>query len=378
MLLRSGLDTGGVVMRREFLQLAHKYESAKSKVAGWFISEKLDGTRCFWDGGLTRGMKTIDVPWASITDPKTGQPKKKVKPIASGLWSRYGNPIIAPDEFLNQLPCCPLDGELWAGRGKFQLCRSICAGDAPDPRFDQIEYAVYSSPPLIGIFQTGEIKNANMHRAIDFLGMEQWVRQRLNRFDSDFRYLPPGSRFVDELNFLAKILINSPVSVCYLHQQTKLFDVPDEAAKQVEMYLQRVLDMSGEGIVLRNPTEPWIPKRNRGILKYKPFSDAEGTVIGFTSGRETDKGSKHLGRIGALILDYNGKRLELSGLTDIEREFETVIASDHAEKNPGKDMPAGIQGKHFKLGQKVTFKYRELSDDGIPKEARYWRRRSVE
>ncbi len=378
MLLRSGLDTGSVVMRREFLQLAHKYESAKFKVAGWFISEKLDGTRCFWDGGLTRGMKTIDVPWASITDPKTGQPKKKVKPIASGLWSRYGNPIIAPDEFLNQLPCCPLDGELWAGRGKFQLCRSICAGDAPDPRFDQIEYAVYSSPPLVGIFQTGEIKNANMHRAIDFLGMEQWVRQRLNRFDSDFRYLPPGSRFVDELNFLAKILINSPVSVCYLHQQTKLFDVPDEAAKQVEMYLQRVLDMGGEGIVLRNPTEPWIPKRNRGILKYKPFSDAEGTVIGFTSGRETDKGSKHLGRIGALILDYNGKRLELSGLTDIEREFETVIASDHAEKNPGKDMPAGIQGKHFKLGQKVTFKYRELSDDGIPKEARYWRRRSVE
>jgi len=30
----------------------------------------------------------------------------------------------------------------------------------------------------------------------------------------------------------------------------------------------------------------------------------------------------------------------------------------------------------FKRGQQVTFKYRELSDDGIPKEARYWRPRT--
>jgi hypothetical protein len=37
-------------------------------------------------------------------------------------------------------------------------------------------------------------------------------------------------------------------------------------------------------------------------------------------------------------------------------------------------MPEDFQGKHFKVGDVVTFKYRELSDDGIPKEARYWRR----
>jgi len=365
-------------VRREFLQLAHKYVPAKFNVAGWFISEKLDGTRCFWDGGLTRGMKTVDVPWSSITDPKTGSPKKKVKPVATGLWSRYGNPIMAPDEFLNQLPCCPLDGELWAGRGKFQFCRSICAGDAPDPRFDQIEFAVYSSPPLVGIFRTGEIKNTNMHRVIDFLDMEQWVRQRLNQFDGDFCYLPPGSLFQDEVGFLAKMLENSSVSACYLHQQTKLFDVPEEAAKQVETYLQRVLDMGGEGIILRNPREPWIPKRNRGILKYKPYSDDEGIVTGFTSGRKTAKGSKHLGRIGALILSFQGKRLELSGLTDEERIFAVHSMCEYAEQHPGVDMPSDFQGLHFKVGQTVTFKYRELSDDGIPKEARYWRRRSVE
>jgi hypothetical protein len=79
-----------------------------------------------------------------------------------------------------------------------------------------------------------------------------------------------------------------------------------------------------------------------------------------------------------LILDFDGKRLELSGLTDVEREFQTSFMQSHAAANPGVDMPADFQGKHFKIGQQVTFKFRELSDAGVPKEARYWRRRDVE
>jgi hypothetical protein len=91
--------------RRELLQLADRYDPRKHYVAGWFVSEKLDGTRCFWDGGISRGLPTEQVPWASIIDPKTGQKKTKIKPVATGLWSRYGNPIMAPDWWLNQLPC---------------------------------------------------------------------------------------------------------------------------------------------------------------------------------------------------------------------------------------------------------------------------------
>ncbi len=37
-------------------------------------------------------------------------------------------------------------------------------------------------------------------------------------------------------------------------------------------------------------------------------------------------------------------------------------------------MPEGIQGKYFHLGQIITIRYRELSDDKIPKEARYFRK----
>ncbi len=91
--------------RREFLQLAEPLVLAKRdrkgnlafKVGGKFLSEKLDGTRCFWDGGVSRDLPTDSVPWASILDPKTGKKKAKIKPLATGLWSRYGNPIMAPD-----------------------------------------------------------------------------------------------------------------------------------------------------------------------------------------------------------------------------------------------------------------------------------------
>ena len=350
--------------RREFLQLADTYKPGKHEPLGWYLSEKLDGTRCYWDGGLSRGMSTSQVPWANIMDPKTGRLKKKLKPISTGLWSRYGNPIIAPDWFLNALPACPLDGELHAGRGKFQLCRSICAGDKPDPRFDQIEFAIYSSPSLDQVFRGGEIKNSNMHKVIDPVAMHEFIASRMHK---DFRSVPPGSLFEEELLFLRDYLGES--GRIHLHQQILI-----DSLTQIEEQLQRVISLGGEGIVLRDPQATWIPKRHAGILKYKPYHDAEATIIGFTSGRRTDKGSKHLGKIGALITTFHGKRLELSGLNDEEREFASPSSTQHARENPGQDMPPGTDAVKFRMGQDVTFKYRELSDAGIPKEASYFRR----
>ncbi len=361
-------------MRREFLQLADTYNPAKHKIAGYLVSEKLDGTRCFWDGGISRGMPTEQVPWASITDPKTGQRKAKIKPIATGLWSRYGNPIMAPDDFLNALPACLLDGELWAGRGNFQLCRSICGGDEPDARFHRISYAVYSAPAIPYIFSTGEIKNTNMVRDIIFEEIDKWLKPRLF---PGFGWVEPPATFNDELMFLREYLEVQNDRV-FVHKQVRLPENEDEARATLSEFLQKVLDQGGEGCVIRNPLAAWKPKRHNGLLKYKPFEDDEGTVVGFTSGRETNKGSKLLGMIGALILDYKGKRLELAGLTDAEREFFNSEMSNWATEHPGEDMPKTFQGKCFKVGQTVTFKYRELTDEKIPKEARYFRKRDVE
>jgi DNA ligase-1 len=360
--------------RREFLQLAKKFNPEKSKIAGWMLSEKLDGSRCFWDGGISRGMKTIDVPWSSLINPKDGTPKKKVKPVATGLWSRYGNPIMAPNWFLDELPKIPLDGELWAGRGNFQTCRSIVAGDEPDPRFKQIRYAVYSMPGA-RVRQTGEIKNSNFHRIID-----DGCLALLSEYAVKEVYMePPGYctelPFEEELKVLRNHLPDDPDAPCYVHKQIRLPEDEEAARSALDSFMDGVMERGGEGVVIRNPKGLWTPKRVNDLLKYKPIDDDEGVLVGFTCGRQTNRGSKHMGRIGALILDYEGKRLELSGLTDAEREFQLDADRHYANEHPGEDMPADTQGFLFRLGQRITFKYRELSDDGIPKEARYFRNR---
>jgi DNA ligase-1 len=362
-------------MRRELLQLAETLEVKKHQIGGYYISEKLDGTRCFWDGGISRGVATEEVPWASVIDPKTGNRKKKIKPVATGLWSRYGNPIMAPDWWLNTLPACFLDGELWSGRGTFQSCRSICGGDTPDPRFDQIKYAVYSVPRFQDLFQEGEIKNSNMHCAIDEAACGDFIGYELESYEGDF-LVSPAKNFAEEVAFMEKVF-ETQNKFCYPHKQEKLPLDLCQAHCRVAEYLDYVLEQGGEGVVLRDPLSCWKPKRHKGILKYKPFEDAEGTIIGFTAGRETNKGSRLLGKIGALIVRYKGKRLELAGLTDEEREIDNAAMRAWAEACPGKDIPPN-DSKHFKIGQVVSFKYRELTDEGIPKEARFFRRRDAE
>ncbi len=360
--------------RRELLQLAKTYkpDNLRIKVAGWLISEKLDGTRCLWDGGITRDLRTKVVPYASLTNPKTGEPKGKVKPRATGLWSRYGNPIMAPDWFLDSLPETPLDGELWAGRGKFQLCRSICAGDNPDPRFDQIQYACYSAPPTGRLWAIGEIKNSNMHCVLGGQVLD-WCETRQG---PDFNCLTDESTFRFEYDWLRTCL--NDCEYAYAHEQVSLPNDEEAAREAIEAFLGAVLDKGGEGVVIRDPNACWTPRRVNALLKYKPYQDCEVIVTGFTSGRKTDKGSKHLGRLGALITNYAGKRLEVSGFTDEERLFLTDEMSAYARTHPGQDMPEYFQGRHFKVEDQISIRYREVSDANIPKEGRYLRHRPVE
>jgi len=371
------------VIRREFLQLAKvfKPDNDKQTVAGKYVSEKLDGTRCIWDGGVTRGMDTREVPWASVINPKTLEAKPKVKPVATGLWSRYGNPIMAPDWYLDKLPNFILDGELWAGRGNFQTCRSICAGDSPDPRFDQITYAIYSAPSPVRFLQPGLIKNSNFYCDVTKSFLKWYNDEAYKNLaygdESVLWDIHESATFKEELGYLHRLKDYDP-DVVFLHKQIRLPTKEVIARRALTDFTNSVLAKGGEGVIIRAANGKWTPKRVNDLLKFKPTLDDEGVVTGFTCGRQTNKGSKHLGRIGALITEYKGKRLELSGLTDIEREFATEGDRHYANEHPGEDMPSGTQGRHFQVGQQVTFKFRELSDDGVPKEASYMRKRDVE
>ncbi|MCI0564658.1 MAG: hypothetical protein MN733_39830, partial [Nitrososphaera sp.] len=262
-----------------------------------------------------------------------------------------------------------------AGRGGFQTVTSVCKKDSPnEDEWRGIQYAIFGCPNIWCVFQDGEIKNTNFMRSISRHEVELWIKNLNREILENFVFLQGNPTFSAELANLNE-WIDSSANYHFLIKQTKLPSHEEAAYAMVETSKKEVIENGGEGLVLRDPVSVWTPKRVNAVLKVKGELDAEATLVGFTSGRNTTKGSKLLGMIGALVLDFDGKRLELSGLTDEERTFADKSSVCYATKNPGCEMPCGTQARHFKVGDTISFHYREMTDDGLPKEARYWRKR---
>lgn len=103
------------------LLLAHVWNPSIDPT-GWWISEKFDGLRGYWDGRQ--------------------------------LWSRKGKLIHPPDYFLVELPRdVALDGELWIGRGKFEETISTVLSEKPDERWKKVRFMVFDAPKAKGHFE---------------------------------------------------------------------------------------------------------------------------------------------------------------------------------------------------------------------------------
>lgn len=331
--------------KREPVMLAHKYDPTKHNVVGWLMSEKLDGMRAIWDGGITRGLLCSEIPFANIE--KHGRYRNEI--YATGLWTRYYQPIQAPDWFLHNLPPYGLDGELWMGYGKFQETLSIVKSLTPGPGWGRIKYYPFDMPLMSVMLADGEINIPNFRK--EFSGCDQWF---LDRIVDPKR--PHIFDFKDVANFLT------------FPQYTIM------SVEHLNLFLEEVVSRGGEGVMIRNPHSVWRPERSWNLLKYKPFDDAEGIVVGYVFGRETDRGSKLLGLMGAMVVSWNGRIFELSGFTDEERRLSPDYAFEYGKINPGKEVPSDMTNIRFPRGSKVTFRYRGLSNDGVPREARYWRK----
>jgi DNA ligase-1 len=90
-------------------------------LAGWWMSEKLDGVRAYWDG--------------------------------QRFLSRLGNVYHAPDWFTPGLPNTPLDGELWLDRKAFQRAVSIVRRQDKSDDWRSIRYLVFDAPGHGGGFE---------------------------------------------------------------------------------------------------------------------------------------------------------------------------------------------------------------------------------
>jgi DNA ligase 1 len=102
------------------LLLAEQWDNSLDP-QGWWMSEKLDGVRAYWDG--------------------------------KQFLSRQGNLYHAPDWFIAGLPSTPLDGELWLDRKAFQRTVSIVRRQDKGEPWRTIRYLVFDAPAAGGPFE---------------------------------------------------------------------------------------------------------------------------------------------------------------------------------------------------------------------------------
>lgn len=314
--------------KQEYLQLAHTLNLERTVVIGRYMSEKLDGQRFMWDGGAGRGSLAKDVPYANTQK----DDRYLMDQPATGLWSRYGKAIQAPDWWLDQLPPFPVEGELWTGYGEFQRVSSIVRRSVNvSDDWQEVRPIIFDAPPAITLFRP---RRVHPSPSVDFtikVGAYEWW---LGRNEGPNK-VKPNTPFRQRIRYL---------------QLTGIYPLPQTritSTDHLNKFTDQVLDKGGEGSIIKAPNNLWVPERDRGMLKYKPYFDAEGVVTGWTPGK-----GKLEGLMGSLILESG---LKLSGFTDEERTL-------------GPSGPV-----HFPNGTVVTYKYRELTDSGIPKEARYYR-----
>ncbi|HWV63121.1 MAG TPA: DNA ligase, partial [Oxalicibacterium sp.] len=193
------------------VMLANSYRAGIDLAAYW-VSEKYDGLRAYWDG--------------------------------ERLLTRGGEIIHAPAWFVAGWPAVPLDGELWAGRGRFAEAVSTARTQQPDDA--------------------------------------AWRNMRFMAFD-----LPAhGGTFDERLPVLRQ-------TIAALNKQW-VRAVPQEKVKshaELQQRLHAIVQAGGEGLMLHRGASLYRAERNDDLLKLKLHDDAEAKVLGHLPGK-----GKHAGR----------------------------------------------------------------------------------
>ncbi|MGH8234943.1 MAG: DNA ligase [Rhodanobacteraceae bacterium] len=235
----------------------------------YWVSEKFDGVRGYWDGHrlLTRG----------------------------------GTVIRAPAWFTKNWPDTPMDGELWAGYGRFERASAtVRAVEANGAAWHEMSYHVFDLPAQVGGF---DARVPVIRTVVAAIG-DPWV-----------------------------VVVRQ-------------FHVADET--QLESALKRVLDRGGEGLVLHRGDVPYRAGRGVGLLKLKPYEDAEARVVAIKPGH-----GRLEGLMGSIeVRTPGGRRFAIgSGFSDQDRAHPPSV------------------------GSWVTYRFNGRTTNGLPRFARFLRRR---
>ena len=211
----------------------------------YWVSEKYDGVRGFWDGRTlrTRGGETVQAP----------------------AWFTAGWPEV------------PMDGELWAGRGRFSHAQSTTRQQQPgDVAWRQMRFMVFDLPGDKGTFDQ---RLPALNALVESLG-QPWVQA------------VPQRR------------------------------VANDAALQA--LLHRTVRAGGEGLMLHRGASLYRAGRSDDLIKVKTHEDTEARVVAHLPGK-----GRHAGRLGALLVEMpSGQRFRLgAGFSDADRESPPPVGS---------------------------------------------------
>ena len=109
-----------IYLNSQELQKAKNYDNSKHNITNWYMSEKLDGIRAYWNG--------------------------------KELLSKNGNKIYAPNWFTKDFPPFELDGELWTKRDDFESIQNIVLDTNPSIKWEEITYNIFEVPNEKGNF----------------------------------------------------------------------------------------------------------------------------------------------------------------------------------------------------------------------------------
>jgi DNA ligase-1 len=235
----------------------------------YWISEKFDGVRGYWNGHR--------------------------------LLTREGAIVPLPAWFTRNWPDTPMDGELWAGYGRFERASAIVrSAGADDAAWHEMSYRVFDLPARGGDF---DARVPAIRRVVAAIG-DPWV-----------------------------------IAV-------RQFHVENEA--QLRAALRHVLDKGGEGLVLHRGDAPYRAGRGVGLLKLKPYEDAEAKVVAVKPGH-----GRLEGMMGSIeVRTPDGHRFAIgSGFTDDDRIHPPPV------------------------GSWVTYRFNGRTDNGLPRFVRFLRRR---
>ena len=212
---------------------------------GYLVSEKFDGVRAIWDG--------------------------------RGLRFRSGRAMAAPGWFTEGWPDTALDGELWGGRGRFDVTSASVRRSTPDDA--------------------------------------QWRALRLMVFD-----LPGAAGSFAQRAQRIEMLVRASASSALVAVDQQV--MADRAALQQR--LDSVVGGGGEGLVLHRADAPWVAGRSTAVLKLKPLHDAEAQVLACEAGR-----GRLAGLMGALrVRSVSGIEFLIgTGFSDEQRRHPPAVGS---------------------------------------------------